>query len=112
MAEPATDAFGGIDLDRVIRGALPQQTVDVPKAQEGLKEVAKEQSKASSDIAGRMSSDVNRDLSRIHKAEQGIEPVPDMKWDADAERKKRTTDPMESFGSLGFIALTTPRALH
>lgn len=110
MAEPATDIFGGLDVDRIVRGAMPQATVNVPKVQSGLKEVGREEAAAKGSASDRMIGDLNKDVTGVHKAYEGIDPVDVKPWDAAKAKEQFSTDPVKEFGSLGMIAVTLASA--
>lgn len=104
MAEPATDIFGGMDIDRVVRGAMPQPMVDVPKAASGVAKAAAAETEAKEPVYNRIQADLVADKAAVHRAHDGIEPVDIRKWDADTERQKYSTDIFSAFGSPAFIA--------
>lgn len=104
MAEPATDPFGGVDLDRVVRGAMPQATVDVPRVKAGITKAAEAETQAKAPVYDRIQSDIATDKAAVHRAQEGIEPVDIRPWNADKEREKYSTDIFQAFGSPAFIA--------
>lgn len=104
MAEPATDLYGGLDIDRIVRGAMPGGGVDTGAAREGVTQAARSEAAAKAPILDRVVSDMETDKVRIHKAHDAIDPVDLKPWDADKNREKFSTDPLAAMGSFASIA--------
>ena len=100
-----SDVFGGLDVDKLVRGAMPTQRVDEPKVIAGLQEAGKQEAAAKEPIYQKLFKADEENLKRVHAAADGIQPVDLKQWDAKKAAKENTTDPMEQFGSLGFIAV-------
>jgi hypothetical protein len=108
--DPATDIFGGLDIDKVVRGALPQSNVDAPKIKRELTAVSTQEAAAKDRVTDQTIGQIESDKMAVHEAKKGIDPVDLKPWNADEERRKYSTSPMEQFGSWGVIAATLASA--
>lgn len=104
MAEPAIDTGTLPDIDRMVRGAMPQAVIDRPKIEKGLTEAAEGEAKERGAIAAKMKRQSDFDVAEVHKRYEGIEPADVKPWDAKAAKQEFSTDPISAFGSVGFIA--------
>src|SRR6266852_2304947 len=94
---PSTDIFGGLDVDKIVRGALPQSSVDAPKIKQDLQAIGTQESGAKDRVTDRTVAQLERDTTAVHQAKQGIDPVDLKPWNAEEERRKNSTSPMEQF---------------
>jgi hypothetical protein len=108
--DPPSDIFGGVDIDKIVRGALPQTSVDAGKIKGELTAIGKQEAATKDPLADRNIARIEQDTAAAHQAKQGIDPVDLKPWDAEAEKKKYSTSPMEQFGSFGVIAATLASA--
>jgi hypothetical protein len=97
-------------VGKIVRGALPQTNVDAPKIQGDLAEIGREESKVKGAFVDRNIRQMESDAAAVHRAQEGIEPVDIRPWDAEKERQKYSTSPIEQFGSFAFIAATLASA--
>lgn len=117
MAEAATSApspptgiFGDLDIDKIVRGAMPQSTVDAPKIKRELTAVGTQEAAAKDQLTDRTIAQMERDTTAVHEAKKGIDPVDLKPWNAEEEKRKYSTSPMEQFGSWGVLAATLASA--
>ena len=112
MADPApsvapatsSDMFGGLDIDKLVRQSMPSSNVNEKKIIETTKAASAEEARQKDPIYDKMLQSDKENIERVHKAADGIQPVELKEWDAKKELAAHTTDPMEIFGSFGFIA--------
>lgn len=112
MADPApsvgpatsSDMFGGLDIDKLVRQSMPTPTVNEKKIVDATKAASAEEARSKDPIYDKLLQSDKENLERVHKAADGIQPVELKEWDAKKELANHTTDPMEIFGSFGFIA--------
>lgn len=107
---PGADIFGGVDIDKIVRGSLPQASVDVGKIHGDITAIGKEEAAVKDARTDRAISQMDYDTRAVHQAHQGIEPVDLKPWNAEQEKKKYQTSPIEQFGSWGVIAATLASA--
>lgn len=105
-----SDVFGGLDIDKLVRGSMPSSSVNEPKIVEGLKSAGEQEAKEKAPLYDKLFRADKENLDRMHKAADGITPVELKEWDAKKAAKENTTDPMEQFGSFGMIATTLASA--
>lgn len=105
-----SDVFGGLDIDKLVRGSMPSSSVNEPKIVEGLKKAGEDEAKEKAPLYDKLFKSDKENLDRMHKAADGITPVDLKEWDAKKAAKENTTDPMEQFGSFGMIATTLASA--
>ena len=111
MADPVTspipssspDIYGGLDIDKLVKQSMPSSSVNEPKIVAGMKAAGEEEAKEKGPIYGKLMQSDKENLERVHKAADGIQPVELKEWDAKKELAEHTTNPMEVFGSFGFI---------
>jgi len=98
---PATAAPAGPNLDALI---IPPERLEAARQQMLANQQAKTASNAA--IAGETTRRLDADRARMENAYKASAAVPDElnhPWNADAERARTRTDPMESFGSVGMV---------
>jgi hypothetical protein len=100
----SSDMFGGLDMDKLVRQSMPSSNVNEPKIIEGMKAATAQEARDKAPVYDKLMQADKENLERVHKAADGIQPVELKEWDAKKELAKNTTDPMEIFGSFGFIA--------
>lgn len=116
MAEPATsdapptDPFGALDVDKIVRGAMPQTAVDPTKIKKDIGAVDKQEAAVKDPLYSRTAARIEKDTAAVHQAHDGIDPVDLKPWNAETERKKVSSSPLEQFGSWGVIAATLASA--
>jgi hypothetical protein len=108
--DPPSDIFGALDVDKIVRGALPQSSINVPKIKSEMMAVGQQEAAAKDTLTDQTIAQMERDKMAAHAAKQGIETVDLKPWNAEEERKKYATSPMEQFGSWGVIAATLASA--
>lgn len=106
----SSDLFGGIDMDKLVRGSMPSSSVNESKVISGLKSAAEGEAKEKATLYDKLFKTDAENLDRVHKAADGITPVDLKPWDAKKEKADRTTDAMDQFGSFGVIAATLASA--
>lgn len=88
------------------RGAPPSLSMDIPpNVTEGLAGLQREKIAKEGEVAARTFAGLDRDRSRAERVfnASGIGPDDIKPWNAEAEFAKRTSDPLERFGSLASV---------
>ncbi len=104
VATTTSDMFGGLDIDKLVKQSMPSSSVNEPKIIEGMKSATAQEAREKVPVYDQMIQADKENLERVHRAADGIQPVELKQWDAKKELAKTTTDPMEIFGSFGFVA--------
>lgn len=112
MADPApsvapttsSDMFGGLDIDKLVRQSMPSSSINEKTILKEMKATTAEEAREKSPVYDKLMQSDKENLERVHKTADGIQPVELKEWDAKKELAAHTTEPMEIFGSFGFIA--------
>jgi hypothetical protein len=89
-----------IDIDSLVRQSLPP-SVDAKGITKKAGEVTREKIAEEGAVGERTARQMRSDEARVHAGYEGIEPLDVKPWNADQERQKRTTSPIDAFGSFG-----------
>jgi hypothetical protein len=95
--------FGGLDIDKLVKQSMPSSSVNEPKIIAATKAASAEEAREKAPVYDKLMQADKENLERVHKAADGIQPVELKEWDAKKELANHTTEPMEIFGSFGFI---------
>lgn len=101
----ARGAVPAYDLDEMIRTAttLPGAGIDVAGLKSGLTDAARRKVAAGEGVRQKTSAEIESDRQRIHQKYDEIGPLDVQPWDAQRERERNSTPPLEAFGSFATV---------
>jgi hypothetical protein len=99
-----SDALNNINLDALTKTALGgADTSWVQPTVAKLQTIEKKKEAEQDPVREQIKTDYAKDRKDVDTKYAGIEPVDLPKWDAAKEKAKRSTDPIEAFGSFGSV---------
>lgn len=99
-----SDALNSINLDSLTKTALGgADTSWVQPTIAKLQTIEKKKEAEQDPVREQIKTDYAKDRKEVDTKYAGIEPVDLPKWDAAKEKAKRSTDPIQAFGSFGSV---------